>query len=310
MILNGTQKKEIQSISKDIECFVGDIRHKESLKPFFSNSKGSVLFHLAGIIHPKKLNDLYDVNSWGLKNVLEIASNSKVKRVVVISSNSPVGCNIDNDHLFNELDDYNPYMTYGKSKKLAEEITNSYYKSGKIETVILRPCWFYGPNQPVRQTLFFDMVKNGKMPIVGNGRNKRSMSYVDNTCQALLLARQVDKANGQTYWIADERPYSMNEIIDTVKELLKNEFGFMVAKNNLRIPSIASEVAYIMDYSLQAFGLYNQKIHVLSEMNKTIACSIDKAKNELNYNPKISLEEGMRQSISWCIKNGYLQNKI
>ena len=59
MILNGTQKKEIQSISNDIECFVGDIRHKESLKPFFSNSKGSVLFHLAGIIHPKKLNDLY-----------------------------------------------------------------------------------------------------------------------------------------------------------------------------------------------------------------------------------------------------------
>ena len=102
----------------------------------------------------------------------------------------------------------------------------------------------------------------------------------------------------------------MNEIIDTVKELLKNEFGFTVAKNNLRLPSIASEVAYIMDYGLQAFGQYNQKLHVLSEMNKTIACSIDKAKNELNYNPRFSLEEGMRQSISWCIKNGYLQHKI
>ena len=250
------------------------------------------------------------MNSWGLKNVLEIATNSKIKRIIVISSNSHIGCNPDNEHLFNEFDEYNPYLTYGKSKKLAEDITNSYYNNGKIETVILRPCWFYGPNQPRRQTLFFNMVKDGRMPIVGNGKNKRSMSYVDNTCQALLLASQVDKASGQTYWIADERPYSMNEIIDTVKGLLKNEFGFIVSKNNLRLPSITSKVAYIMDYSLQNLGFYNQKIHVLSEMNKTIACSIDKAKNELNYNPKFSLEEGMRQSISWCIKNSYLSSEV
>jgi nucleoside-diphosphate-sugar epimerase len=45
--------------------------------------------------------------------------------------------------------------------------------------------------------------------------------------------------------------------------------------------------------------LYEQKIHVLSEMNKTIACSVAKAQRELRYAPVIALEEGMRRSIRW-----------
>src|ERR1700690_699756 len=94
-------------------------------------------------------------------------------------------------------------------------------RKGKIETVIVRPPWFYGPNQPPRQTLFFQMVRDGKAPIVGSGQNLRSMGYVDNLCQGLLLAAMAGQANGQTYWIADRRPYSMNEVIDTIERLLE-----------------------------------------------------------------------------------------
>jgi len=50
-------------------------------------------------------------------------------------------------------------------------------------------------------------------------------------------------------------------------------------------------------------GFYHQKIHVLSEMNKTIACSIAKAQRELGYNPTIALEEGMRRSLKWIFEN-------
>ena len=48
---------------------------------------------------------------------------------------------------------------------------------------------------------------------------------------------------------------------------------------------------------LQWFGLYNQKVHVLSEMNKHIACSVTRAKNELGYNPEFTLKEGMLVSL-------------
>ena len=51
----------------------------------------------------------------------------------------------------------------------------------------------------------------------------------------------------------------------------------------------------MVDYLLQNIGLYNQKIHVMSELNKNIACSIDLAKQELNYKPKLDLKSGLRK---------------
>src|SRR5436309_999171 len=80
-------------------------------------------------------------------------------------------------------------------------------------------------------------------PIVGSGENLRSMSYIDNLCQGLLLAAAVERANGQIYWIADRRPYSMNEIVDTVERLLETEFGHKCAHKRLRLPSLASSIA-------------------------------------------------------------------
>ena len=72
----------------------------------------------------------------------------------------------------------------------------------------------------------------------------------------------------------------------------------------MRLPSIAAEIAYYVDAAIQATGLYHQKIHVLSEMNKNIACSIERARTELGYEPKIALREGMRRSIQWCLDQG------
>jgi nucleoside-diphosphate-sugar epimerase len=70
------------------------------------------------------------------------------------------------------------------------------------------------------------------------------------------------------------------------------------------LPGTAATVAGMMDAAIQATGFYNQKLHVLSEMNQTIACSVQKAKDEIGYRPAIALEEGMRRSIRWCLDQG------
>jgi nucleoside-diphosphate-sugar epimerase len=93
----------------------------------------------------------------------------------------------------------------------------------------------------------------------------------------------------------------MNEIVDTVERLLEREFGLTVAHRRMRLPNFASEAAYAADRVLQAAGFYVPEIHVLSEMNKNISARIDRACNELGYDPKVSLEEGMRRSIRWCL---------
>ena len=63
-------------------------------------------------------------------------------------------------------------------------------------------------------------------------------------------------------------------------------------------------MARAIDKSLQTVGMYHQKIHVLSEMNQNIACSVQKAEQELGYRPTVELKEGMRRSLQWMKEAG------
>ena len=301
LVMPGQDARPLQALSPRIETVEGDLRSIDDCRRFCAGADGAILFHTAGVIHPGRVSEFYDVNVRGTTNQLDAALEARVRRAVVISSNSPCGCNPHPDHLFDEESPYNPYMNYGRSKMLMEQAVKKRITENGLDASILRPPWFYGPHQPARQTLFFRMIRDGKAPIVGGGQNLRSMAYTDNIVQGMLLAATRDEAAGETFWIADERPYSMNEIVDTVEHLLESEFGQKCVHKRMRLPGAAAEVAGIVDGSLQRVGMYHQKIHVLSEMNKTIACSVDKARRVLGYRPRISLEEGMRRSLKWMI---------
>lgn len=304
MVLPGESSAELTAMGPHVELMTGDVRNLADCARFVEDAAGAYLFHTVGIIHPKRVKDFYQINLDGTRNLLKAAETAGVRRAVVISSNSPIGCNPSPDHLFDESSPYNPYGNYGRSKMKMEAAAKEVHSRGKLEIVVIRPPWFYGPDQPRRQTQFFSMIRQGKGPIVGSGDNLRSMAYVDNLCQGMMLAALTEKAGGQIYWIADRRPYSMNEVIDTVERLLADEFKMTVKYERLRLPGLASEIALLADKTIQGLGLYQTKIHVLSEMNKTIACSVQKAQRELDYRPTVALEEGMRRSIAWCLRQG------
>ena len=292
----------LSAISDRVEVMTGDVRRPEDCREFCAGARGAVLFHTAGLIHPRKVADFDAVNLRGTINLLDAAAAESVRRAVVVSSNSPCGTNPHPDHLFDEESPYNPYMGYGRSKMRMEMAVKERRQAGRIETVIIRAPWFYGPNQPPRQTLFFRMIRDGKMPVVGSGENLRSMVYIDNLCQGLLLAALVNEADNKTYWIADDRPYSMNEVIGTVERLLEGEFGQSCAHRRMKLPNATGHVAWLLDGALQKLGIYHQKIHVLSEMNQTIACSVAAARQGLGYAPTVGLEEGMRRSMRWLLE--------
>lgn len=296
----------VREIAPDAEIVAGDLTSPADGLRLCQGARGATLLHLAGVIHPARVRDFYAVNTRGTVNVLSAAVECGVRRAVVMSSNSPLGCNPHPDHVFDEDAPYHPYLGYGRSKMQMEQQVREIQAGGRIETVLIRAPWFYGPFQPPRQTLFFTMIRDGKAPIVGGGDNLRSMAYTDNLAQGILLAAASPRAAGRTYWIADRRPYAMNEIVDTVERLLETEFGRPCKHARLRLPGIASEVALLADRTLQALGVYQQKIHVLSEMNKTIACTVARAERELGYAPAIELEEGMRRSLRWLDERGML----
>ena len=288
------------------EWVEGDVRRPESLVGFFDGARGATLLCTVGVIHPRRVRDFYDVNVDGVTALLRAAAAAGVRRAVVVSSNSPFGCNPFPEHRFDEDSPYAPYRHYGRSKMLMERAAFEEGRRGSMEVSLVRAPWFYGPRQPPRQTLFFTMVRDGKMPLVGGGANRRSMAYVDNLSQGILRAGWTPAAAGKAYWIADERPYPMTEIVDTVERLLETEFGQTCAHRRLRLPGLASTVAGWIDAASQGLGMYLQKIHVLSEMNQTIACSVERARRELGYRPLVALEEGMRRSLRWIADRGLL----
>ncbi len=290
-------------LDRGVEVVVGDIRDDMARKSFLQGASGAVLLHLAGIIHPAGRTYVFeDVNHLGTVALCDAARTAGVGRMVAMSSNSAFGANPANDHLFDEDSPFNPYMGYGRSKMHMEQALRARAKaSSDMEIVVVRAPWFYGPGQPPRQTAFFSMIKNCKFPIVGSGENRRSMGYVDNLAQGILCAACTEGVHGEAFWLADARPYSMNEIVSTVEKVLRDDFGMAVKGKTPRVPGIISDVARIADSSLQALGFYHQKIHVLSEMNLTISCSVEKARARLGYDPSVELHEGMRCSIEWCL---------
>jgi nucleoside-diphosphate-sugar epimerase len=302
LVQPGTDAARLKGFSSEIEIFSGDLLDPEAMAAFCRDGAGATLFHCAGLIHPRRrVGDLYRVNVTGTGHVLQAAEKAGVKRAVVMSSNSPLGTNADPNDVFDETSPYRPYMNYGRSKMQMELLVRECQQRGRMETVIVRSPWFYGPFQPERQTLFFRMIRDGRAPLLGSGENRRSMAYVENISQGMVLCAETGAANGQVFWIADAVPYTMNEILSTVETLLEKEFSIPVSHKRLRLPAITGEIATVADSLIQGLGFYQQKVHVLSEMNKTIACSIAKARERLGYEPKIALEEGMRRSLQWVL---------
>ena len=291
------KNKHTESFTKDSSntIFEGNLCNENDCNQFLSNaSEKDLLIHTAGVIHPNSVSDFFKINVQGTKNIVESAIKKGVSKIIVISSNSPIGCNASNhrEDLFDEESPYNPYMGYGKSKMLMEKYLLSKIAEG-IDITIIRPPWFYGENMPERQLTFYKMIRDGKFPFVGDGKNLRSMVHVKNLVQGIILSASNPISKGKIYWIADKTPYAMNEIISTIQNVIE-ELGVQTKPQKIRLPFILGQIAQAMDFVLQKLGLYVQKIHVVSELNKNIACSIKKAETELGYAPKIDLHTGTK----------------
>lgn len=289
-----------EDFCREVQWVYGDLREETDVQNFLTGSGGALLFHLAGIIHPPRWSkDFEQVNHLGTARLLREAERMGVARAMVMSSNSPFGCNPRPDHRFDEDSPYNPYMGYGRSKMRMELAVQEHRQ---LDWVLIRAPWFYGPYQPARQSLFFRMVRDGRAPLVGNGNNLRSMSYVDNLAEGLWLAAEHPQASRRAFWMADESPYSMNEIIGTIESVLREDFSIACKGKRMRLPYFVGQIAEVIDSGLQRAGLYQQKIHVLSEMNKTIACDVSLAQRVLGYAPRFALREGMRRSVEWQLQ--------
>ncbi len=304
LVVSAESAALLEVIGPNIEVVVGDVRDPAAADGLFEGTESPTVFHAAAVIHPeRRTRDFFDVNVGGTQLILDRARRADVARFVHVSSNSPFGANARPTDRFTEDSPFNPYLGYGKSKLEAEMLVRQSHDRQDVSAVIVRAPWFYGPYQPERQSTFFATVRRGRFPIVGPGTQQRSMVFTGNLVDGLLLASTADAAPGRAYWIADAEPYELGEIIASVRTALEAE-GLPVSGRPPTVPAMVGRVAARADAALQAAGLYVQALHVLGELKDTIACDISRARAELGYDPVISLVEGMRASIRFCLERG------
>jgi nucleoside-diphosphate-sugar epimerase len=302
LVLNASAVCTLGVPSGRVEICVGDLADARVLDSLLRDGEGADIIHCAGVIHPRRVREFDETNVAGTAALVEAARRAHVRRFVHVSSNSPFGANPTTTDSFRAEEPFNPYMAYGRSKMHAEMIVREADGTG-LETTIVRPPWFYGPYQPARQTRFLRAVRRGRFPCFGDGRNRRSMVYVENLVDGIFCAELEPQAAGRAYWIADRRPYEMSEIVSTTRRALVRE-GLLVTHSTPRFPGMFADWAERADAAVQRSGRYIQALHVLGEMNKTIACDISRAEQELGYTPRVDLYEGMRKSVRWCLEQG------
>lgn len=303
LVHRGADVAVVREVHPTAEVVVGDVTSPVEVARLFDTDVVVDVIHAAGVIHPRRVAEFDHVNVAGTRTVVEAAVRAGVRRLVHVSSNSPFGVNPDPADAFRQDEPYRPYLGYGRSKMRAELTVFDAVEAGRLDAVVVRPPWFYGPWQPERQTTFFRMVRAGRFPVIAGGHQRRSMAYIGNVVQGLVLAELTPRARGRGYWVADTRPYTVAEIVATVAEALRSE-GYSVRDGVLHLPDAVARLARGVDTVAQRLGLYQQQLHVLGEMGTTIACDISATRRDLGYEPAVELLEGMRASIRWCRERG------
>lgn len=305
LVLSEDEGPLLELAGSSVEVVVGDVRDPVVVDALFDDAAGATVVHAAGIIHPAgRTRPFWDVNVGGTQLVLDRARRAGAGRFVHISSNSPFGANERPTDRFDEDSPTNPYMGYGASKLEAESLVVRAAEAGDVDAVILRPPWFYGPWAPGRQAQFLGAIRKGRFPLVGDGRQQRSMVFTGNLVAACLCAETATDVTGRAFWVADAEPYELRQIWGGIREALAAE-GLPIARRSIpALPRFGAEVATRLDAVLQGADRYVQPLHVLGELKDTIACDISRARAELGYDPQVSLVGGMREAIRWHQERG------
>jgi len=281
--------KELQGLGANV--VIGDLCDKESLEKAVKGMEAVI--HCAAV-HNENYEDLKSNNVDGTKNLLDICLKNNVKRFIHISSAVVFGKIKDGT----EESKCNPESPYAKSKYEGELIVKEYIGKG-IAATILRPPIVYGPHPRANMIQWLRYIKKGHFMIFGNGTNNIEVVHVDDVAQGVILALNNKKSINQTYIISSPT-ITMNEFINLIARIegVKKPRHIPIWFANL----LAIGFALLSKITKHKPPLTRIKI---KNMTRDRSLSIRKAKEELGYEPKITVEEGLTGMIKWCTEKGY-----
>lgn len=281
------------------EVVIGSVTDPETVD---EATRGSdVVYHLAAAFRDVNAPDTVyrDVNVGGTRHVLEAAEKHEVPKVVYCSTQGVHG-HVD-DPPGDESSPIEPEDYYQKTKYEGEEVCHEFMDRG-MDVTIVRPTAIYGPGDPGRWLMLFQMAQTGRFLMFGDGETTYHPVYIDNLVDLFLLSAERPEASGETYLGGDEHYYTLNEIVRMVGEAID------VDVNIVHLPFWPLWVASAaVEFACKPFPVEPPLFRRRADWFRQVrAFSIDKAKSELGYEPRVDLPEGLRITARWYRENGYL----
>lgn len=260
-----------------------------------------MVFHLAGVTRARSTKEYYEGNHLATKKLVAICRehSDTLRRFVHVSSLAAVGPARPGSPLTEEAS-YHPVSHYGKSKMLGEiEVRRA---EDRLATTIVRPVAVFGPADEGFLE-YFRLIKKGFLPMVGWGIRLLSMVYVNDLVEGIIQASENCNARGQTYFLGDDEPYSIDEIGTTIASVMQlNARRIHLPEPLVLAYGAVSEAAGKFSHNPVLFNTQKAK----EGIQRAWICSVDKARKELGFFASTSLFEGMSRSYEWYCRNGWL----
>jgi NAD dependent epimerase/dehydratase len=262
-------------ILSQIEIVFGDIRDKQVVKNAMHNI--DTVYHLAALIAIPfsfiAVESYVDTNIKGTLNILEVARDTNISRILVTSTSEVYGTAksipIDETH------PRQPQSPYSATKIGADAIAESYHRSFGTPVTIVRPFNTYGPRQSARAIIpaIITQLLNGVKEIkLGNLKPTRDLVYVEDTIEGFQRIAITDSLIGEDVNIATEHEISIEEL---AKELIQQiNPSAVVINEDLRLRPETSEVYRLLG-SAQKLLLHT------------------------GWKPEIDLNSGLKKTIDW-----------
>ena len=278
-------------LERSVEELRGDVRDRAAVERLVRGA--DVVVHAAAALPIQASRAaIRSVNVGGTANVLAAARDAGVRRVVFVSSTAVYG--IPERHPIREDDPLVGVGAYGESKIEAERVCREFGALG-LETVIVRPKTFVGPERLGVFEILFDWVREGRrIYVLGTGDNRYQLLAVEDLVDAIVRSFDAREVAGEAVNVGAAE-------FGTVREDLTALIGHAGSRSRLRpVPARPAEAV------LRTLELL--RLSPLAEWHYRTAhrdsfVSIEKAERLLGWRPKLSNADALIRTYDWYLAN-------
>ncbi len=287
--------------SPNIEIAEGDVTNPASLEGVADGMDR--LLHLATLGHMSNYtvteSMFQKINVQGAINVMKEALRSGVEKAVHTSSVAAVG--IGEEVPVTEETPCKPHHPYGRSKRDGERAVLEMVRNQGLPAAIVRFSMVYGPGDWRDILKIARMFKRGIYPKIGNRPKLTPLIHVKDAVEGLLLAAEKG-APGRIYHITNKR----SEPFDKIGETIMDALG--VRKIPIPVPewiALAGASAVEKTFSLLGKAPPVSRKNIESTLADRVF-SVQRAAEELGFDPAVDPEQGLRETVLWYKKHGWI----